>query len=154
MVRSLLPLVLICLAIGGGQLRQGPDVRRSARSTRRRRSTWRARSCASHAAASSPQGLRGTATRPTSARTDAGAAAAEGDPVTLEIGYVTPRRVAGFVVQRRPPRPTRWPLLLDGAEEQGSVNVGGACDLGTKPVRLTPGEGEAVLSRESDDGRG
>ena len=45
---------------------------------------------------------------PTSARTDAGNAA-EGDPVTLQIGYLTPsEEFAGFVVSDDPV-PTLWP---------------------------------------------
>src|SRR6476620_11309598 len=62
--------------------------------------------------------------RPTSARTDAGNATA-GDPVTLEIGYVTPSdEFAGFVVSDDR-RADPVAAVLDGAEEKGSVDVGG-----------------------------
>jgi hypothetical protein len=80
--------------------------------------------------------------RPTSARTDAGDAG-EGDPVTLEIGYVTPSdEYAGFLTTDDP-RAERLLAVLDGAEEQGSVELDG------RPWdRLTNGRGETVLRRE------
>ena len=79
---------------------------------------------------------------PTSARTDAGAAG-EGDPVTLEIGYVTPsEEFAGFVVSDDR-RADPLAAVLDGAEEQGSVDVGGR-----SWTRSTAENGETVLSLE------
>jgi hypothetical protein len=82
--------------------------------------------------------------RPTSARTDAGNAG-KGDPVTLEIGYLTPsEEYAGFVVSddRRAPA---LRAVLDGAEEHGTVDLGG--DPWT---RSTTERGETALVRESD----
>jgi hypothetical protein len=140
MVRSLLPLVLICLAIvWWTNFRQGPDVQPVR--------TIDPTSTVDLAAARAgypivvPQGLDRDY-RPTSARTDAGAAS-EGDPVTLEIGYVTPsEEFAGFVVsddRRADPLAT----VLDGARELGSVDIGG------RPwTRSTTQKGETVLSRE------
>jgi hypothetical protein len=141
MVRSLLPLVLICLAIvWWTSFRQGPDVQ-PVRTIDPTSSVDLAAARASYAIVV-PQGL-GNGYRPTSARTDAGAAASEGDPVTLEIGYVTPSdEFAGFVVSDDR-RADPVALLLDGAEEQGSVNVGGA-----DWTRSTTRKGETVLSRE------
>jgi len=120
-LRSLLPLVLICLAVvGWTALRQSRDagVRTVDPS-----STVQLAAARAGYALPVPEGLD-DAYRPTSARTDAGNAG-EGDPVTLEIGYLTPEdEFAGFVVSddRR-----AAPLadVLDGAEEQGTVDIGG-----------------------------
>jgi hypothetical protein len=82
--------------------------------------------------------------RPTSARTNAGDAE-DGDTVTLEIGYVTPsEKYAGFVVSDD----SREPALrqvLDGAEEKGSVRVGGSAW-----TRWISERGETALTREQD----
>jgi hypothetical protein len=91
-----------------------------------------------------PQGLDEDY-RPTSARTDAGNAG-EGDPVTLEIGYLTPgEQYAGFVVSDdRGSDPLTE--ALDGAEEQGSVDVGGQAW-----IRSVTERGETALSREDGE---
>src|SRR3954465_4124366 len=96
MVRSLLPLVLICLAIvWWTSFRQSADVQ-PVRTVDPTSTVDLAAARASYPMVV-PQGL-GRNYRPTSARTDAGHAS-EGDPVTLEIGYVTPSgEFAGFVV--------------------------------------------------------
>ena len=122
-LRSMLPLVVICLVIVGlddvpAERRRGPDPRGRPLDDRR---TWprpgRATRCVV------PQELDEDY-RPTSARTDAGAAE-EGDPVTLEIGYLTPaEEFAGFVVSDDR-RADPLAAVLDGAEEQGTVDVGG-----------------------------
>ena len=117
MLRSLLPLVVICLLVVGVDSRGGRAATSGCRrSTRRRRSSWpppaRATGC------SRPTGLPDDYLV-TSARTDAGKAG-EGDPVTLEIGYLTPsEEFAGFVVSDDPGAD---PVadVLDGAEEQGT----------------------------------
>jgi hypothetical protein len=142
MVRSLLPLVLIVLAIAWWtSFRQGADVQPVR--------TIDPTSTVDLAAARAgypivvPQHLD-KGYRPTSARTDAGAAS-EGDPVTLEIGYVTPSdEFAGFVVSdNRNADPVT--ALLTGTEDKGSVDIGG------RPWnRSTTQKGETVLSR--DDG--
>src|SRR3954468_15292342 len=118
MVRSLLPLVLICLAIvWWTNVRQSADVQ-PVRTVDPTSTVDLAAARASYPMVA-PQGL-GRGYRPTSARTDAGNAS-EGDPVTLEIGYVTPSdEFAGFVVsddRRADPLAT----VLDGAHEVGSV---------------------------------
>jgi hypothetical protein len=140
MVRSLLPLVLICLAIvWWTSFRQSGDVQ-PVRSVDPTSTVDLAAARASYPMVA-PQGL-GKDYRPTSARTDAGTAA-EGDPVTLEIGYVTPsEEFAGFVVsddRRADPLAS----VLDGAHEQGSVDVGGR-----SWTRSTTQKGEALLSRQ------
>ena len=140
MVRSLLPLVLICLAIvWWTNFRQSGDVQpvRSVDPT----STVDLAAARAGYPMVAPQGL-GREYRPTSARTDAGNAG-EGDPVTLEIGYVTPsEEFAGFVVsddRRADPLAS----VLDGAHEQGAVDVGGR-----SWTRSTTQKGETLLSRE------
>jgi hypothetical protein len=140
MVRSLLPLVLICLAIVWWTgFRQGPDVQpvREIDTT----STVDLAAARASYPILVPQGLA-HGYRPTSARTDAGATS-EGDPVTLEIGYVTPSdEFAGFVVSDDP-RADPVATVLDGATGKGSVDIGG------RPwTRGTTSAGETVLSRE------
>ena len=141
MVRSLLPLVLICLAIvWWTNVRQGPDVQpvRTVDPT----STIELAAARAGYPIAVPQGL-GEEYRPTSARTDAGNATAEGDPVTLEIGYVTPsEEFAGFV-ESDDRRAEPLAAVLDGAQERGQVDVGGRAW-----TRATTTKGETVLSRE------
>jgi hypothetical protein len=140
MVRSLLPLVLICLAIvWWTSFRQSADVQ-PVRTVDPASTVDLAAARASYPMVV-PQGL-GRNYRPTSARTDAGHAS-EGDPVTLEIGYVTPsEEFAGFVVSDDP-RAGPLATVLDGAHEKGSVDVGGR-----SWTRSTTEKGETVLSRE------
>lgn len=139
MLRSLLPLVLICLVIvGWTTLRQSGDT--GVREVDPAGTVQLAAARASYPLVA-PTGLS-EGYRPTSARTDAGAAE-EGDAVTLEIGYLTPdEEFAGFVVSddRR-----AGPLaaVLDGAEGQGTVDV-----AGQEWTRSTTGRGETALSRE------
>ena len=140
MMRSLLPLVLICLAIvWWTSFRQSADVQ-PVRTIDPSSTVDLAAARASYPIVV-PQGL-GQNYRPTSARTDAGNAS-EGDPVTLEIGYVTPsEEFAGFVVSddaRADPLAT----VLDGAHEKGSVDL-----HGVSWTRSTTQKGETVLSRE------
>ena len=140
MVRSLLPLVLICLVIvWWTNFRQGPDVQ-PVREVDPTSTVDLAAARASYPIVV-PQGLA-DGYRPTSARTDAGAAS-EGDPVTLEIGYVTPsEEFAGFVVSDDP-RADPLATVLDGATGKGSVAIGGRAW-----TRATTSEGETVLSLE------
>jgi hypothetical protein len=140
MVRSLLPLVVICLVIvAWTTFRQSRDVdpiREIDPSTTIDLAAARASYPIVY-----PQGL-GKGYRPTSARTDAGAAA-QGDPVTLEIGYVTPsEEFAGFVVSDDR-RAEPLAKVLDGSQEQGTVDLGGR-----SWTRSTADNGETVLSRE------
>lgn len=141
MVRSLLPLVLICLGIvWWTNIRQGPDVQpvRTVDTT----STVDLAAARASFPIVYPQGL-GKGYRPTSARTDAGHASKKGDPVSLEIGYVTPSdEFAGFVVSDDR-RADAVASVLDGAQAHGSVDVGGR-----SWTRSTTRRGETVLSLE------
>jgi hypothetical protein len=140
MVRSMLPLVVICLVIvAWTTFRQGPDVN-PIRTIDPSTTVDLAAARASYPILY-PQGL-GADYRPTSARTDAGGAE-PGDPVTLEIGYVTPaEEFAGFVVSDDR-RAEPLAKVLDGAKEQGTVDV-----RGRSWTRSTAGNGETVLSWE------
>jgi hypothetical protein len=142
MVRSLLPLVVICLVIvAWTAFRQSPDVdpiREIDPSTTVDLAAARASYPIVY-----PRGLA-DGYRPTSARTDAGAAE-PGDPVTLEIGYVTPaEEFAGFVVSDDR-RADPVAAVLDGAVEKGTVDVGGQTW-----IRSITEDDETALSRESD----
>lgn len=141
MIRSLLPLVVIVLAIAGWTaLRQSGDegVRTVDPS-----STIQLASARAGYALVVPQGLP-RQFEVTSARTDAGNAA-EGDPVTLELGYLTPEEeFAGFVVSDDR-RADAVAAVLDGARPAGTVDVDG------RPwTRSTTARGETALS--VDDG--
>ncbi|HEY4624886.1 MAG TPA: DUF4245 domain-containing protein [Blastococcus sp.] len=139
MLRSLLPLVLICLAIVGWQaFRSSDDV--GVRTVDPSSTVHLAAARAGYQLLV-PTGLD-EHYRPTSARTDAGEAG-EGDPVTVEIGYLTPsEEFAGFVVSDdRNADPVA--AVLDGAKQQGTVDV-----RGQSWTRSTTSEGETALSRE------
>jgi hypothetical protein len=139
MLRSLLPLVLICLAIVGWQaFRSSGDV---GVRTVDPSSTVQLAAARAGYQLQVPTGLD-EHYLPTSARTDAGAAG-QGDPVTLEIGYLTPsEEFAGFVVSDdRSADPVA--AVLDGAKSEGTMDVGG------RPWnRSTTLRGETALSRE------
>src|SRR3712207_4136060 len=99
MLRSLLPLVVICLLIVGWQAFRA-DTSDPVREIDPSGTIQLAQARASYPLVV-PMGL-GEGYRPTSVRTDAGAAA-EGAPVTLQLGYVTPsEKFAGFVVTDAP----------------------------------------------------
>jgi hypothetical protein len=139
MIRSLLPLVVVVLLVVGWiGFRQGDvdPVRPIDPSSSVQLAAARA-SYAVEAPSGLPDGYR-----PTSARTDAGDAG-EGSPVTLEVGYVTPStEYAGFLTTDDP-RAERLRAVLDGAREEGSVQL-----AGRTWTRLTSERGETVLSRE------
>jgi hypothetical protein len=141
MLRSLLPLVVICLLIVGWQaFRSSGDV--GVRTVDPSSTVQLAAARASYEL-QVPTGLD-EGYRSTSARTDAGNAE-PGDPVTLEIGYLTPEeQFAGFVVSDdRAADPVT--AVLDGAEERGAVDLGG-----NRWTRSATVQGETVLSREVD----
>ena len=141
MVRSLLPLVVICLLIVGWQaFRSSPDV--GVRTVDPSSSVQLASARAGYELLV-PTGLD-EGYRPTSARTDAGAAG-EGDPVTLEIGYLTPaEEFAAFVVSDdRAADPVA--AVLDGAQDEGTVDL-----AGRRWTRSTTVDGETALWREAD----
>ncbi len=139
MIRSLLPLVVICLLLVAWQ-----SFRTSNEETVREvdpTSTVRLAAERADYPVAAPTGLP-EEYRPTSARTDAGLAA-EGDPVTLEIGYLTPsEEFAGFTisddVRAAPVR-----ALLDGGTDEQPVDV-----AGQQWTRFTTERGEIALSRE------
>ncbi|RZU34561.1 uncharacterized protein DUF4245 [Blastococcus saxobsidens] len=141
MLRSLLPLVLICLAVvGWAAFRQNSvDPVREIDPT----STIRAADARAGYTLLVPTGLD-EGYRPTSASTDVGSTP-EGGPVALEIGYVTPSEAyAGFVVSDFADAD---PVVevLEGATEEGSVVLGGE-----EWTRSTTGRGETALSRVAD----
>jgi Protein of unknown function (DUF4245) len=81
--------------------------------------------------------------RPTSARTDADPDRT-GEPVTLQIGYVTPSdEFAGFVLSDDL-KADAVTSVLDGAVQQGTVDL-----TGTTWTRSTNARHETVLSRRS-----
>jgi hypothetical protein len=141
LLRSMLPLVLICLVIvWWTTLRQKADegVRTVDPS-----STVQLAAARAGYPLLLPTGLA-EEYRVTSARTDAGNAG-EGDPVTLEIGYLTPaEEYAGFVVSDDP-RADAVAAVLDGAREQATVDLGGEAW-----TRSTTERDETALSRETD----
>jgi hypothetical protein len=145
MLRSLAPLVLIILAVvGWTAFRQSPDVRpvkavdpSSTIALAANRAGYRL-----VVPSGLPEGYR-----PTSARTDAGDAG-QGDPVTLQVGYVTPSdQFAGFVVSDDP-RADAVTGVLNGATQQGSVQIGG--QSWTRATRQHGRDTDRVLSRVSD----
>jgi hypothetical protein len=141
MLRSLLPLVVICLLIVGWQaFRSSGDV--GVRTVDPSSTVQLAAARAGYQVLV-PAGLD-EEYRPTSARTDAGGAG-DGDPVTLEIGYLTPsEEFAGFVVSDdRGADPVA--AVLDGAEPAGTVQLGDE-----SWERSTTARGETALSREAD----
>jgi len=145
MLRSLVPLVLIILAVvWWTAFRQSADVQ-PVKTVDPSTSVQLAANRAGYPLLVPTDLPRGY--RPTSVRTDAGNAG-EGDPVTLEIGYVTPKdQFAEFVVSDDPRADAVTGLLAD-ATPAGSVQIGG--DTWTRATRLHDGDEETVLSRTVD----
>jgi hypothetical protein len=145
MLRSLVPLVVIVLAVvGWTAFRQSPDVQ-PVRQIDPSSTIALAANRAGYPLVV-PTGLP-DGYRPTSARTDAGNAE-DGDPVTLEIGYVTPSdEFAGFVVSDDP-RADAVTALLNDATPAGSLQIGR--DTWTRSTRPHDGDQETVLSRTAD----
>jgi hypothetical protein len=138
MLRSLVPLVVICLAIvGWNAFRQSPDEKVHVVDPT---STVQLAAARASYPVQAPIGLSADY-RPTSARTNAGNAA-QGDPVTLEVGYLTPsEEFAGFV-ESDDPKAGPLRRVLDGARDQGTEEVGGQTW-----TRSTTERGETALSR-------
>jgi hypothetical protein len=136
MLRSLLPLVVLCLLIVAWTTwRQSGDERVQ---TVDPSSTIQLAAARASYPVVAPTGLP-EEYLVTSARTDAGQAEAEGDTVTLEIGFLTPsEEFAGFVVSDDPG--------AGPVEEQGEVEIGGQTWR-----QLTTGRGETAFVQE--DGR-
>ncbi len=141
MLRSLLPLVVICLLIvAWTSWRQSADERVQ---TVDPSSTIQLAAARAGYPVLAPTGLPDDYLV-TSARTDAGQAE-EGDTVTLELGYLTPsEEFAGFVVSDDPGAGALVDVVADG-EEEGDVEIGGQTWQ-----RLTTGRGETAFLREDD----
>lgn len=140
MIRSILPLVLICgVLVWWTSLQQD---REAGTRTVDPSSTVQLAAARAGYPLLLPTGL-GKDYLVTSARTDAGNAG-EGDPVTLELGYLTPtQEYAGFVVSDDP-RAGPLRAVLDGSEEQGTVDV-----AGETWTRSTTQRDETALTRDS-----
>jgi len=142
MLRSLLPLVAIALLIVGyeafkssGETNVHPIDPTSTERLAAQRAGY---------PVVAPVGLP-SGYRPTSARTDADPDRT-GEPVTLQVGYVTPsQEFAGFVVSDDP-KAEAVTSVLDGAAQRGTVEL-----AGTPWTRSTDARGETVLSRRSGD---
>jgi cytoskeletal protein RodZ len=145
MLRSLVPLVLIILAVvWWTAFRQSADVQ-PVKTVDPSTTVQLAANRAGYPLLVPTDLPRGY--RPTSVRTDAGNAE-KGDPVTLEIGYVTPKdQFAEFVVSDDP-RADAVTALLNDADPAGSVQIGG--DTWTRATRLHERDEETVLSRTVD----
>jgi hypothetical protein len=145
MLRSLLPLVVIVLAVvGWTAFRQSPDVR-PVKAIDPSSTISLAANRAGYPLLVPTDLPRGY--RPTSARTDGGKAE-EGDPVTLEIGYVTPSDQFAQFVESDDPRADAVTALLNDATPAGSVQIGG--DSWTRATRQHAQDEETVLSRTVD----
>ncbi|MGY1723176.1 DUF4245 domain-containing protein [Blastococcus sp. SYSU DS0533] len=139
MLRSLLPLVVICLLVVGWQaFRNNPDdpVREIDPT-----STLRLADARAVYPLLVPELDEGY--RPTSVRTDAGTNA-EGAPVTVQLGYVTPAgNYAGYVVTDDADAEALD--VLDGAAEKGTVDIDGE-----QWTRSTTQRGETAFTRVAD----
>jgi hypothetical protein len=145
MLRSLLPLVVIILVVvGWTAFRQSPDVD-PVKGIDPSSTVQLAANRAGYPVlvpTDLPHGYVAT-----SARTDAGNAE-KGDPVTLQIGYVTPsEQFAQFVVSDDP-RADAVTGLLNDATPAGSVQIGG--DSWTRATRQHERDEETLLSRTLD----
>jgi hypothetical protein len=138
MLRSLLPLVLICLLIVGVMaLRQNPeDPVREVDTSNAERVSAELASYELLVPRGLPEGWR-----PTSVRTNAGSAST-GDPITLQIGWLTPGgEYAGYVVSDAPDTEALTDVLEDATPE-GEEQVDGETWQ-----RITTERGEAALTR-------
>jgi hypothetical protein len=138
MIRSLLPLLLLCLVVVGiTALRQNPDD-----PVREVDTTSAERAVAELAGYQLlvPRGLP-DGWRPTSVRTDAGRASA-GDPVTLQIGWYTPDKEFAEYVVGDDAGAAALTDVLDHATADGPEQVGGETWQ-----RLTTERGETALTR-------
>ncbi|MGY1825623.1 MULTISPECIES: DUF4245 domain-containing protein [unclassified Blastococcus] len=140
MLRSLLPLVVVCLLVVGWQaFRNNPDdpIREVDPTSTLRLAE--ARAVYPLLIPALDEGYR-----PTSIRTDAGTAP-EGSPVTVQLGYVTPAGAyAGYVVTDDADAEA-VDAVLSGATEDGAVQIDGE-----EWVRSTTQRGETALSRVAD----
>ncbi|WP_081975102.1 DUF4245 domain-containing protein [Modestobacter caceresii] len=141
MIRSLLPLLVICLVIVGvTALRQNPtDPVRDVDPASAQRAAAERADYELLVPTDLPDGWRST-----SVRTNAGSVQA-GAPVTLEIGWFTPsEEYAGYVVSDDPSAPALADVL-DGATADGTEQVDGQ-----SWERLDTQRGETALTRTAD----
>ena len=141
MLRSLLPLTVIILLLGGfAALRQNNvDPVTPVETATTVRFAASTAGYQLEAPADLPEGWTAT-----SARTDAGSATGPDDAVTLELGFYTPgEEFAGFVTSDDP-RVTPLRSVLDGASDDGTARIGGQ-----SWTRLTTARGETAFTRES-----
>jgi hypothetical protein len=138
MIRSLLPLVLGCLLVVGiTALRQNPE------DPVREVETANAERAVSQLAGYQllvPRGLS-AGWRATSVHTNAGSAST-GDPVTLQIGWLTPAAEFAAYVISDDPEATALTDVLDDATADGTQQVDG-----DSWQRLTTERGETALTR-------
>ena len=142
MIRSLVPLVVICLLLVAWQAFRASNEE-TVRTVDPAPTVQLAAERADYEV-QAPAGLPEDY-RTTSARTDAGFAD-EGGPVTLQIGYLTPSgEYAGFIVSDdAAARPVS--TVVEGATDEGTVDVAG------EPwTRLTTDRGETALTREEGE---
>ncbi|WP_222265353.1 DUF4245 domain-containing protein [Modestobacter marinus] len=146
MLRSLLPLVLICLFIVGVMaLRQNPeDPVREVDTTSAERASAELASYELLVPRGLPEGWR-----PTSVRTNAGSAST-GDPITLQIGWYTPGgEYAEYVVSDDPAAEALTDVLEDATlegEEQVDGETWQRITTEREETALTRDEGTATLA--------
>jgi hypothetical protein len=153
MLRSLLPLVVIVLLLVGWQAfkNDGVDPVHAVDPS----STVRLAADRASYDLLAPTGLP-KGYRPTSARTDA-ADAQRGNPVTLQIGYLTPsREFAGFA-ESDDPRADALTSVLSGARPKGSVQIDGrswarsTTERGETALTLTTGRATVVVTGSASE---
>ena len=141
LVRSLLPLIVICLI-----LVVFPTLRQNASDPVREvdpTSSERATAELADYPLLVPRGLP-DAWRPTSVRTNAGSASA-GDPVTLQIGWFTPEEEYASYVVSDDPRDPALDDVLAGATDAGTADIDGETWQ-----RRTTERGETALTRDDE----
>jgi hypothetical protein len=141
MLRSLGPLILICLAlVAFPALRAAQsDPVREVDTTSSERATAELAGYPLLVPRGLPDGWR-----PTSVRTNAGTAS-KGDPLTLQIGWYTPaEEYAAYVVSDDPQEPALDDVLA-GATDAGTADIGGETWQ-----RRTTARGETAFTRDAD----
>ena len=137
MLRSLAPLVVICVALVGWLAFLRDDDVEPVPALDPSGTIGRAAEYAAYpleAPADLPEGFRAT---------DTDITGTPGSPVTLGVDYVTPsEEYVGFVTSDDPEVP-QVEDVLDGAEAQGTVEIGGR-----EWTRSTTARDETALSRE------
>ncbi|RBY85254.1 DUF4245 domain-containing protein [Blastococcus sp. TF02A-26] len=142
MLRSLAPLVVICVAFVGWLAFLRQDDRDPVRPIDPAPSIGRAAEYAAYpleAPEDLPEGFRATDTDVTASPET------PGSPVTLGIDYVTPADEYAVYVTSDDPDAPEVDDVLDGAENQGTVDVDG-----DEWTRATTTRDETVLFRELD----